>query len=376
MPTASEAGLPGFEVDFWIGYLTRAGTPRVAIERVNSEVNKILREPAIRERMIVLVSDGQSADLGGGAAEQIAAELRAAVLGANDYITPTGFGAVSYGYWLDAAGTAYDRKYTAAVGSDTANLYVRHGDDAPEFGFTATAGSYSTSGGTTSGSFVLSESMSVVGLTPSHFQLTAGAGTVSATSASLTSNSLNFGYSGGALAGVLRVQYNGTDIKDLQGDELRYKNMTLGTSNADSMDDSASTVARALFGGNGNDNIKGGSGSDFVMGQAGNDVLSGGAGGDTFRFIQFETGTDTVTDFKVSEGDKIDLRGILTDTGFTEASKALYLQISVNGTDATLKVDTLGIGNFSAPDQTITLLNAQGLSLTLDQLLAQRVILV
>lgn len=42
------------------------------------ECKKVLESRAEGERMIVLVSDGQSADLGGGAAEQIAAELRAA----------------------------------------------------------------------------------------------------------------------------------------------------------------------------------------------------------------------------------------------------------------------------------------------------------
>lgn len=42
------------------------------------ECKKVLEARAEGERMIVLVSDGQSADLGGGAAEQIAAELRAA----------------------------------------------------------------------------------------------------------------------------------------------------------------------------------------------------------------------------------------------------------------------------------------------------------
>ncbi|MFM1768345.1 MAG: hypothetical protein RJA22_874 [Verrucomicrobiota bacterium] len=41
------------------------------------ECKKVLEARAEGERMIVLVSDGQSADLAGGAAEQIAAELRA-----------------------------------------------------------------------------------------------------------------------------------------------------------------------------------------------------------------------------------------------------------------------------------------------------------
>jgi len=42
------------------------------------ECKKVLETRAEGERMIVLVSDGESADLGGGAAEEIAAELRAA----------------------------------------------------------------------------------------------------------------------------------------------------------------------------------------------------------------------------------------------------------------------------------------------------------
>lgn len=65
VPTAGQAGLPGFEVDFWIGYFTRSGAPRAAIERINHESNKILREPAIRERMIVLGTE----PVGGTAAE-------------------------------------------------------------------------------------------------------------------------------------------------------------------------------------------------------------------------------------------------------------------------------------------------------------------
>jgi surface adhesion protein len=107
-------------------------------------------------------------------------------------------------------------------------------------------------------------------------------------------------------------------------------------------------------------------------------MLTGGAGADTFRFVQFETGRDNITDFKLTEGDKIDLRGILTNTGFDAAANAaLYLQLSNMGSDTVLRVDTLGIGNFSSPDQNITLLNAQGIaSLSLDQLMASRVILV
>ena len=74
MPTAGEAGLPGFEVDFWIGYLTRTGTPRAIIERLNSEVNKIIRLPDIREKLIALGTEPV-----GGTVEQFDALIKADV---------------------------------------------------------------------------------------------------------------------------------------------------------------------------------------------------------------------------------------------------------------------------------------------------------
>ena len=74
----------------------------------------------------------------------------------------------------------------------------------------------------------------------------------------------------------------------------------------------------------------------------------------------------------------MDLRGLLSNTGF-DVSKNLnmYLQLNVVGSNAVLMVDTLGMGNFgNAPDQTNKLYGPQGMSMTLEQLLAQRVILV
>jgi tripartite-type tricarboxylate transporter receptor subunit TctC len=44
LPTVSERGFPGFEAIQWIGLLTTAGTPREVIERINSEVNRALRD--------------------------------------------------------------------------------------------------------------------------------------------------------------------------------------------------------------------------------------------------------------------------------------------------------------------------------------------
>jgi Ca2+-binding RTX toxin-like protein len=198
-----------------------------------------------------------------------------------------------------------------------------------------------------------------------------------ATSVTTTSNGLSLAYSGN-LSGVVRVIYQGNALTDGQGDQIRYKDISIGTSGADAMDGSTLTTDQALFGGRGNDAIKGGSGDDLLMGQSGNDVLTGGAGADTFRFMQFETGSDTITDFNVRQGDKLDLHGLLSNTRFNPVTNyEQFLQLSTNGTDVTLKVDTTGIGNFAAPDQSISLLNAQLAGLTtLDALMAQRVLLV
>lgn len=51
IPTMSEAGLAGFEVNSWFGLLAPAGTPRDIVLRLNSEVARALREPDARERL-------------------------------------------------------------------------------------------------------------------------------------------------------------------------------------------------------------------------------------------------------------------------------------------------------------------------------------
>jgi len=51
IPTMSEAGLAGFEVNSWYGLLAPAGTPREIITRLNTEVSRALREPDARERL-------------------------------------------------------------------------------------------------------------------------------------------------------------------------------------------------------------------------------------------------------------------------------------------------------------------------------------
>jgi tripartite-type tricarboxylate transporter receptor subunit TctC len=51
VPTMEEAGVPGFEVESWFGFLTRAGTPRPIIERLNAAFVKIIAMPEVQQKI-------------------------------------------------------------------------------------------------------------------------------------------------------------------------------------------------------------------------------------------------------------------------------------------------------------------------------------
>lgn len=53
VPTIAEAGpFPDFAIDIWLGVLAPAGTPRAIINRLNTEINRIVRDPQImKERL-------------------------------------------------------------------------------------------------------------------------------------------------------------------------------------------------------------------------------------------------------------------------------------------------------------------------------------
>jgi tripartite-type tricarboxylate transporter receptor subunit TctC len=57
VPTASESGLPGFEVDFWVGMFAPAGTPREVITKLNGEINRIVNTPEIKEKFLSMGAD-------------------------------------------------------------------------------------------------------------------------------------------------------------------------------------------------------------------------------------------------------------------------------------------------------------------------------
>jgi tripartite-type tricarboxylate transporter receptor subunit TctC len=48
-PTVSEAGVPGYEATIWLGLMAPTGTPRPVLDRLSSEVNKIVNSPEVKE---------------------------------------------------------------------------------------------------------------------------------------------------------------------------------------------------------------------------------------------------------------------------------------------------------------------------------------
>ncbi|TLP60431.1 type I secretion C-terminal target domain-containing protein [Parasedimentitalea maritima] len=71
-----------------------------------------------------------------------------------------------------------------------------------------------------------------------------------------------------------------------------------------------------LESGAGNDLIDAGAGNDILIGGAGADVLTGGTGADRFVFNSLVDAGDTVTDFDLAAGDRVDLGQLLLDVGY------------------------------------------------------------
>lgn len=56
IPGFAKAGLPGFDMNSWQGIFVPAGTPRAVIDRLSTEIAKVLNTPDVREK---LASQGQ-----------------------------------------------------------------------------------------------------------------------------------------------------------------------------------------------------------------------------------------------------------------------------------------------------------------------------
>jgi tripartite-type tricarboxylate transporter receptor subunit TctC len=57
LPTVAESGVPGFDSSNWFGIFGPANLPQPIVERLNSEMNRILRDPAVKAKFAQLGFD-------------------------------------------------------------------------------------------------------------------------------------------------------------------------------------------------------------------------------------------------------------------------------------------------------------------------------
>jgi tripartite-type tricarboxylate transporter receptor subunit TctC len=67
VPTFDELGLPGVHAASWYGLSVPAGTPRAVIDKLNADVNLVLKSPQFQKRMLEF-----GAEIGGGTPEDFA----------------------------------------------------------------------------------------------------------------------------------------------------------------------------------------------------------------------------------------------------------------------------------------------------------------
>ena len=72
LPTIAESGYPAFESLAWNGVLVRAGTPKAVVDRLNAEINAVLKMPDVVQKM-----NAAGFELIGGTPEAFGALIRA-----------------------------------------------------------------------------------------------------------------------------------------------------------------------------------------------------------------------------------------------------------------------------------------------------------
>lgn len=67
LPTVAESGVPGYEASAWFGVVVPAGTSREVITRLNTEINRAITQPEIKERFAqqgAIAAPGTQEDFG------------------------------------------------------------------------------------------------------------------------------------------------------------------------------------------------------------------------------------------------------------------------------------------------------------------------
>jgi tripartite-type tricarboxylate transporter receptor subunit TctC len=71
IPTIAEAGVPGYDASLWFAIVAPAATPRPIIQRLSTEINEIVKQPALRERY-----KASGVELSGSTPEELAAKIQ------------------------------------------------------------------------------------------------------------------------------------------------------------------------------------------------------------------------------------------------------------------------------------------------------------
>lgn len=74
LPTISEAGVPGYELSIWFGFLVPAGTAPRIIDRLNHEIVRILKTKEVRDTLLA-----QGFDVAGSTPAEFTAYLKAEI---------------------------------------------------------------------------------------------------------------------------------------------------------------------------------------------------------------------------------------------------------------------------------------------------------
>lgn len=57
IPTIAEAGFKGYDADIWFGFFVPAGTPRGLVTKLNADLNRVVEQADIKERMRSMLFD-------------------------------------------------------------------------------------------------------------------------------------------------------------------------------------------------------------------------------------------------------------------------------------------------------------------------------
>ncbi|MDD3021624.1 MAG: calcium-binding protein [Alphaproteobacteria bacterium] len=119
-----------------------------------------------------------------------------------------------------------------------------------------------------------------------------------------------------------------------------------------------------VYGGNGDDTLRGENGNDILSGQDGLDTLYGGSGADTFVFEAASAfnNIDVISDFSLSQNDKIDISDVLYDYDPLTDAITDFLEITTSGSNSIVKVDLDGTGTSHTLQQIATISWVTGLT--------------